>query len=305
MRFRKSVRIAALLSFMMVSAAATAGPVAGGKARFWSSGSNADVPMRIVDGRPVVEATIHGRGPFRLVIDTGFAGEMALSKDAAARMGLTRSGTMRVGDPSGRNTMDVEVYAVDDVRLGGIDFHAVTASALPPSRPSGGAVDGVVGIGLLRDLLLSFDYAGGRFAATRGSLAAAGDARTVRLARDPSGLVRLPVTVGGHDLDLDLDTGNGRSALSLPAEVVPALQTRGPARAIGMARTVSQEIPIMAVDLAAPVRVGGTTLGVSGITYPSPAPRGNIGSPAFAGTVLQIDLPHGLAKVTSSAPARP
>lgn len=265
---------------------------------------SADVPMQMMDGRPTIDVVVAEGERLRLVVDTGFVGEMAISPEAALRMGLKPTGSIQVGDPSGRNAMQVDTFNIAKLNVGGLEFHGVMASALPQRRPSLDAVDGVLGLGLLHDLFVTIDYGQGRLMLSHRSFAAKDGAHTVRLLQDASGLLRLPVTVGSHKLLLDLDTGNGRSALALPSEVISKVPTRGPARSNGTARTIGQELSIQTIDLAVPVRVGATVLKVTSASYPSIAPPGGVGSSAFDGITLQLDLREKLARVMPSAPAQ-
>jgi hypothetical protein len=97
-----------------------------------------------------------------------------------------------------------------------------------------------------------------------------------------------------------LDTGNTAQPLFLPAEAIAALPTRGEPRAVGRARTVSQEIVLQALDLTVPVSVGATRLPITAVSYPAAAPPGNIGSKALAGMVLTVDYPNRRVRIVPS-----
>jgi len=83
------------------------------------------------------------------------------------------------------------------------------------------------------------------------------------------GLISIPVTIGKDVHKVDLDTGNSRFGLFMPADHIGTLPTRGSVRYIGVARSVSYEIHLHAIDVTAPVRVGFTVLPVTAVAYPS------------------------------------
>lgn len=122
--------------------------------------------MVIAPGRPlsVVEATINGRGPFRLVIDTGAAVNV-LSPEAAARAGVgPRGPKVRLSGAGGDGTVGQLERAEIDIgprRWPGATV-VVADMMRPASAEAGLALDGLLGAPVLAHGRLILDYPGRR-----------------------------------------------------------------------------------------------------------------------------------------------
>lgn len=267
------------------------------------TGERADLPMELVSGMPVIVATVNGRGPYRFGIDTGAAGYLRLSPALAQALALAQVGEAMAGDPSGRNPTRIPVYRVDNLSFGGLTFSAVSTTPLPDLGPRGPQIDGIIGVGFFEHLLLTLDYGGRRFSAGPGALPPADGHDVLEVTFDRT-LPSIPVRVGDREFRLHLDTGNSVRPLSMPADVVATLPTRGEPQSAGRARTVSQEIELKTIELAVPVSVGATRLPVTSVGYPSPAPPGNLGSPALQTMAVTLDYANARVRIVPSPAPR-
>jgi len=265
------------------------------------TGERADVALELVGGMPVISATVNGRGPFRFGVDTGAAGYLRVSPALAESLGLEQVGEAMAGDPSGRNPIRIPIYRVQSLAFGDLTFSGVSTTPLPQLGPRAAQVDGIIGIGFFETMLLTIDYGRLRLSAGPGSLPAANGRDIVETGLD-RGILTLPLNIGDTVQHVHLDTGNTAQPLFLPAETVATLPTRGEARSIGRARTVSQEIAVQAIDLAAPVSVGTTRLAVASVGFPSASPAGNIGSLALRNMALTVDFANRRLRIVPSAP---
>lgn len=265
------------------------------------SGERAEVAMRLVNGMPTIEAMVNGRGPYRFGVDTGAPGYLRVSPALAAALGLQPVGQALMGDPGGGPTTPIPIYRVETLAFGGLSYSGVSTTAIT----LGGRVaelDGVIGIGFFQELLLTFDYPGGRLTAGPGALAAANGADIVDFTLDRGALTTIPLRVGDAVVQVHLDTGNTRHAFFMPPDAIAGLPTRGQPRGIGVARTVSREFPLQEIDLAAPVRVGTTLLPVSAVAWPAVASVGNIGSLALQNMVVTVDQPNRRVRIVPGGP---
>ena len=263
-------------------------------------GDTADLDLRTTDGLPTVAVTINGQGPFQMAVDTGASGYLRLSPGLVTKLQLEPIGEARASDPSGRNPVAVKLYQIESLKLGGIQFSAISASALSlPGRS--GEIDGVIGIGFFRDLLLTLDYGRGRLIAREGALPAANGRDILDIEIQPSGLIVLPVTVGSQTFRAHLDTGNTRQPIFVAESDAKALPVRGEPKFLGVARTVSQQLEIHGLELTVPVKIGNTILPIKEVAYPAIRDP-NLGSKAFAGMAVTIDTKNRRAKVVPSRP---
>jgi len=264
------------------------------------TGERAEVPVALVAGMPTISAMVNGRGPYRFGVDTGASGYLRVTPALAQAIGLRQTGEARAGDPSGGATVAVPIYAVESLAFGGLTYSGVSTTAidLPGTRLAG--VDGIIGIGFFQSLVLTIDYGGLRLSAGPGALPAANGRDVVAFTPGRGGLIGFPLGIGDGVHEVHLDTGNSRYPLFMPAAAIAGLPTRGAPRGIGRARTVSREIALEAIDLAAPVRVGTTVLPVTDVGYPAVASVGNIGSLALRDMAVTIDYPNRRLRIVPS-----
>ena len=85
----------------------------------------ASVPLGDWHGRPVVELTIAGEGPFRFILDSG-AGVTVIDHALAGRFELKELGKTEIGSPLG-GTVPATRLQLQDLRLGSNEFGPVEA----------------------------------------------------------------------------------------------------------------------------------------------------------------------------------
>jgi hypothetical protein len=250
------------------------------------SGPAVSVPISFTAGMPTIEATVNGQGPFRLGFDTGAMGGVHISAAAAERAGLSPVGEALAGDPSGRNPQRIKVYGPAALALGGRTLTAPFAESPTLGGGKLDALDGIAGLGIFGGALVTIDYGRGVLSAGPGALPPP-DGRTVFAYEGP--IPRVPLEVEGRRLEAHLDTGNVRAGVILPADVAAQLAGHDKAVEAGVAHTISSAIPMFAVKLAGPAKVGETPLTATEAQYPSVAAIGNVGSLALQGLIVRVD----------------
>ncbi len=265
------------------------------------AGERAEVEMRLVAGMPTITAMVNGRGPYRFGVDTGAPGYLRVTSALAAALGLEPVGQALAGDPSGTNLSRIPLYRVDSLAFGDLRFAGISTTPITLPNPALAELDGIIGISFFQALLLTIDYPRGRLVAAPGALPAADGADVVDFTIDRGALITIPLRIGDTLHQVHLDTGNTRHALFMPAAAIGGLPTRGAARSIGVARTVSQEIPLHEIDLAAPVRIGATALPVTAVAYPAVATLGNVGSRALQAMAVSVDQRNRRVRIVPSA----
>jgi len=125
------------------------------------------LPIRLGNHVPEVTAAINGSIAERMVIDTGWQGDMGIfdffsrrypeafsAKVAARQENAAASG---VG-----GHVQSEVYRLSNVDVGRYHFKQFDVTRVTSLRSYEQPVDGVIGVGILRHFAVTFDYAGGK-----------------------------------------------------------------------------------------------------------------------------------------------
>ncbi|HEX8571712.1 MAG TPA: retropepsin-like aspartic protease [Allosphingosinicella sp.] len=262
------------------------------------AGDSASLPMDLSQSVPIVAVTIGGKGPYRFLVDTGAGGHGRISPALAEALGLAVAGEVVAGDGSGR-TQARKTYRIDSLELGGVRFSGVELAeiGLPRGRLQG--LDGILGLGLFAGHLLTLDYPRKTLSLSRDALPQSAPA----YAPDPRGLT-MAVSIGGKSIPAHIDTGNAVAPLIVPAAFAEGLPRKGEPRVMGQARTAISTVDIREADIAGPVRVAGVTLPITTVTYPALGENGNLGSKAFAGSVLRIDQRNRRLEIEPAASGR-
>ncbi|HET6438692.1 MAG TPA: aspartyl protease family protein [Anaeromyxobacter sp.] len=120
------------------------------------------VPFQIVNGHIYLDVRLNGRGPFRLVVDSG--GSNIVTPAVAEALGLVSEGRLPVGG-AGEKLEDLGVVEVKRVQIGGAFVLDQTFLVYPLDRLApveGIAEQGMVGYEVFRRFATRIDYARSR-----------------------------------------------------------------------------------------------------------------------------------------------
>ncbi|HEX6976223.1 MAG TPA: aspartyl protease family protein [Vicinamibacterales bacterium] len=246
-----------------------------------------EVPIALEGNLPIVDATVNGQGPFRFGIETG-AGVVVISPELAAKLALKRT-----GGPD-----NIPEYHVDRLDIGGVVFHEFSVSAM---RVAQGGIDGVLGLPLYRDLLMTIDYAHRRARFERGNLPAA-DGVTVLDLTHIGPFWGIPISVGGVKQRAVLDTRSTGGFGFTPESAAP-LTFEGDLRVIGRARGAAiPETDVKAGRLAGDVTIGRYTFPKPTVSI-RPLPPGFpteaiVGTRVLSQFVLTLDQRNARLRLT-------
>jgi predicted aspartyl protease len=191
-----------------------------------AAGGSVSLPLTLKDGRPVVQATLGGRGPFPFVLDTGASGAVISATFAKAK-GLEAIGRAGVASPGSPTVTDVELFQIDRLELGGARVSGLVAAGVDLSGPFPGADDpiGVLSAGMFSGYLVTIDYPGKRVVIAPGELPAA-DGRSIFEYGATRRIPGLPLSVAGTSFEVDVDTG-APTGITLPADQAAKLPISG------------------------------------------------------------------------------
>ena len=273
---------------LVLATASWAGPDAGIRS----------TPIELRRNMPFVQVQVNGRGPFTFGIDAGTGADALVAPALAEALGLSTTGTVEAGDPSGKNPRQLPKVSLAKLSVAGVDFAGITAAVYQPSQAEG-RCDGILGFPLFRERLLTLDYPGARLVIGEGTLARTTDGTTVAF-HAPDGVPVVDLTVGSETVPAVIDSRG--SGLALPASLADRLPRTGEPVIIGRGRTISGEFEIRGVDLATDVLLGGYRFQRPFVALHPEFPIANVGGIVLRSFALTFDQRSKLVRL--EAPER-
>ena len=159
-------------------------------------------------GRIWAPVLINGRGPFRLVLDTG-ASDCAITAPVATALGLTPESSHVVLVQGVAGSAIVPTVRVDSLSVGDLDLTSATLPIMPDAL---GGADGVLGTAGLKDKRIDIDFRHDRITIVRSheQHAPLGFV-TLPLERSGPGLLMVTASVARVRVHAVIDTGAERS----------------------------------------------------------------------------------------------
>lgn len=263
---------------------------------------HADLPPGVLPTRTcgqafLVDATINGRGPYALLIDTG-AGDTCLSSRVAAQLSADCGRCWLLGFSATGGMFAIhQVVHVRELRVGDATIRGFDAAVFDLHNLEtilGGRCDGVLGYSAFRTVLLTLDYPAGAVRIDSGRLDPSAGPGTVPLLSPDSPTIHLDVN--GATVRALIDTGDS-SALQLPSSLRPEFVN--PPRPVGSA---------LAADGPAVFREGRLrgSVALAGITLMNPiidvGPVTLVGADVLRHFVVTLDQRSRLVRFTPQTP---
>ncbi|MEW6250205.1 MAG: aspartyl protease family protein [Planctomycetota bacterium] len=171
----------------------------------------APMPPLVMFNLPTCEAMINGRGPYRLVVDTGGSIMLALDETVARDIGLTSVAKAHVRGVGG--VQETGQALVDRLDIGPIRCRRVMTRVFDVHGAIMNAADGILGTGIFGEGRIQLDFVAGQFAVRpSGAEAGAGEPVELRLLSDAKLVV--PIELQGRPGLALLDSGADVVALS-------------------------------------------------------------------------------------------
>ncbi len=248
------------------------------------------VPLRKEGEFYFVDVLVNGK-PFKFTLETG-AGFTAISTAAARALGMN-IGSAPVLTPGQPGVL----ATIDSLTVGPVIYRGVSARVTSSFDNMG--FDGIIGVPLLRNLLVTLDLSKSRLVMQRGSLAADGDVLPVA-GKDRGERVDVIMDFAGTSVPVVLDT---RSFIPIifPDSLESTLRFEAPPRAAGMARGPSLgSFQLRAARLAGDASIGAATLRRAPITLRN-RPGAVIGVPLIEKLEITLDLQNKRVRVRPAA----
>ncbi len=247
----------------------------------------------------LIDVRLNGKGPYRLLLDTG-AATTVLDEDLVKELGLEPRGTTRIGDPSNPEANEVDRVELASVELGDARFEGVAAVGWRgPSLTAAIGARGVLGLPTFRDCLLTIDYPSREVGVAPGELPPVDGRRVLELAVRP--IAEIPVEVAGHRAFAHLDIGNA-SSLAVPGVYRDSLRTKGEVRT-GRGMRASGPVEFTITTLDGDLRLGEAVLHDPEIRFDDKLDHVNVGYGVLRGFALTLDQKHGRVRLVPGTPA--
>ncbi len=264
--------------------------------------SEVSVPMERYANKPIVQATINGKGPFKFFLDTG-AGATVINKDLVNELNLPVVGETRIGDPANPQGITAQQVMVERLEIGGAHFLQTVAITWDRSALYGaGSPRGVLGLPLFADLLLTLNYPQSNIVISRGQLPAANQKDVLSYQPSEGGLFTIPVSIAGKEFNIHVDSGSP-SPISLPKRFAEQLPLASPLAEIGRGRTVNGEFVIFGAKLNGVAKLGGYEFQNPEMVFNERLPVGLIGHQILRRFALTLDQKNRRIRFTESPTA--
>ena len=253
-------------------------------------------PMEVLHSKPYVMVMVNGRGPFRFAIDTGTGGDAIVTSELVEELGLPASGYVHLSDPSGRGEQRVPRVTMQSLQVAGVTFNGVMA-AQHSLNLEDGSCQGLLGFTLFRDYLLTLDYPGRQMLLESGDLEADGDPSVIPF-RMPDGIPIIPLRIGDHAIDAQIDSGG--QGLSLPEDFAVQLKFTAVPTVISNDQSLSTRFQTLSGQTIADVSMGLYTFSRPFIEINPVFPLANLGSTVLQKFSITFDQRNTLVRFTSN-----
>jgi predicted aspartyl protease len=248
--------------------------------------------MQVGDGMPTVEVMVNGQGPFVFGFDTGAQANPRIDASLVEKLKLKATGEVQAIDPSGRNPETSATVKLDSLSIGTLRFANVTAvSRNYKNSPRPLKVDGILGLNLFADYLVTLDFPGKKFRIEKGELPKADGAEILDY-KNEAGITQVELSVGDKKIKAHLDTGNAIGAFVFPTVFAEKLAFTGEPRVVGRARSASGEMEIKQVQLKDMVKLGRHEFPQATVVYPALGDIANVGIKTLSQFVITFDQVH-------------
>lgn len=265
-----------------------------------------EIPVSTKGAQIVVEGVmLNGRGPYRFLLDTGAQGQGRIDVSVIEQLKLAKVGEVGTSDGSGRPGPRLPLHAIDSLSVGDLRFTGLQVVArdynAAPSVEARGRIDGVLGLGLFADRLLTLDYGRGVIRVGTGALPPA-DGATVLPLLPGSAAPSVEVQVGGRKAAARIDTGS-MGGVTLGGDVARDLPMTAVDGSSAVAVTVAGAAPMRSYRLEGDLRLGAHVRKTPQVAVVEPFKGVNLGGGVLRDYVTTLDqLNRRIRFVPASSP---
>ena len=214
------------------------------------------------------------------------------------KLGLKSTGQVSESDPSGRNPQAADTVKLDSIAIGHLRFTDVTAASRNfKNSPRPLKVDGILGLSLFSEYLVTLDFPAKLLRFERGELPKADGAEILDY-KSEGGIPLVELSVGNTKIKAHLDSGNMIGAFVFPTSFVEKLTQTSKPLVVGRARSASGEMEIKQVQIKEMVRLGRHEFPDATITFPALSDIANVGARILSQFAVTFDQQHQRVRLT-------
>ncbi|MBI5863649.1 MAG: aspartyl protease family protein [Planctomycetes bacterium] len=171
----------------------------------------APMPFMALVGLPFVEAYLNGKGPYRLIVDTGGSNGVSLTDDLAKEIGIETLASGSVRGVSGKAPAGHAILS--ELTIGDIRMRRALTRTFEMPVVLRGVCDGILGTGVFDRARMTLDFQNERLVIEKSSdRAAAGAASRAWIVEDAK--IFVPVRVQDQDMLAVVDSGATTCAIA-------------------------------------------------------------------------------------------
>ena len=255
------------------------------------------LPMTDKGGHPKVVVDLGDGETHVFIVDTG-ASVNVLDAAIAAGLGLEVVGETEIGAPGGPQIRG-DIVRAPLAHVGGATIRNAEFVTMDLATFSGGSIQGVLGMGLFREYLLTYDYPHSEIRVSRETLSA--EEAGVMPYKDVSGHIQVDIDVAGTTLATHVDTGS-MAGFTLPIEMIESLTLKPSGQGSSRARVVGGDRDVQFRQLDGDILFAGSTYEDPNVGFMDPSPGyGNVGARVLSDFVVSIDQKNGRIRFQKSA----
>jgi hypothetical protein len=253
-----------------------------------------EIPLEV--GRGIsVTGIVNGHQQARFCLDTGLGGAPVISAVLAAHLGLKSTGEDSISDPSGISPpVKVNQSQLESLAIGDTVFTHV-ALTIQSNGPLMRDCEGVLGLSLFANYLLTLDLRRSRLSLEQGHLSAV-DAGVMPFTLD-HGIPTVKIRIGSRLLSAHIDTM--APGLSIPTAMAASIKMDEAPVVIGKGRSVNGDFDITGAAIDDDIVLANYTFHQSFVEFNSRFPSANIGLSVLRNFTLRFDLANGLVELIS------
>ncbi len=258
-------------------------------------GDSVVMELDMSSGYPMVNVVLDHKRKANFVVDTG-ASISVIDPGIAKKLGLVSVGRQNVGPP-GMKGEETDIVRLDHLSAGALTVRQADLAVVDIVELTQGLMDGVIGMDLFRDLLITLRLAEGKLEISHQSLSS--DSPNVMKLGDDENL-NIEMDVTGFFVDAHLDSGSP-GGFTLPPEMKNSLKLASGTRGSGAVQLVGSSRTLEYGKLVGSIHLGTIEYKNPDIAFMSPSlGKANIGHSVMRNLVITIDQKN---KLLSMVPA--